>query len=72
MRIVAVTPSVQGVGASDEICGALELLNLEGRADVIVLARGGGSLEDLWSFNEESVARAIFASKIPVVSAVGH
>ena len=64
--------SVQGVGASDEICGALELINLEGRADVIVLARGGGSLEDLWSFNEESVARAIFASKIPVVSAVGH
>ena len=63
---------MQGASSASEICEAIEMLNLEGRSDVIILARGGGSLEDLWSFNEEVVARAIFGSKIPVVSGVGH
>jgi len=63
---------VQGEGAAQEIVSALQAVNGLGAADVIVLCRGGGSLEDLWSFNEERVARAIFASAIPVVSAIGH
>lgn len=63
---------VQGKEAAPEICNALETLNLRKSSDVIVLTRGGGSIEDLWPFNEESVARAIHASDIPVVSAVGH
>ncbi len=63
---------VQGDGAADEIVAALDLLNRLRTVDVIILARGGGSLEDLQAFNSEAVARAIFASDIPVVSAVGH
>ncbi len=63
---------VQGDGAADEIARAVEEFNAWSLADVIILARGGGSLEDIWSFNEEQVARAIAASGIPVVSAVGH
>lgn len=63
---------VQGAGAGQEIVEAIRTLNAEGLVDVIVLARGGGSLEDLWAFNEEIVARAIAASERPVVSAVGH
>ncbi len=63
---------VQGDLAGEEIADALEMLNEEGRAEVIILGRGGGSLEDLWAFNEEGVARAVAASRIPVVSAVGH
>jgi exodeoxyribonuclease VII large subunit len=63
---------VQGDRAAPNIVAAIEALNREGRADVIIVARGGGSLEELWPFNEESVARAIYASRIPVVSAVGH
>ena len=54
------------------IVSALESLNRDGRSDLIILARGGGSLEELWPFNEESVARAIYASRIPVISAIGH
>jgi exodeoxyribonuclease VII large subunit len=70
---VLVSPvRVQGDTAAGEIAAALRTLNRLGGLDVIVLARGGGSLEDLWAFNEEQVARAIAASKIPVVSAVGH
>ncbi len=63
---------VQGEGAAKEITEAIADLNREGSADVLIVGRGGGSLEDLWAFNEESVARAIAASKLPVVSAVGH
>ena len=64
--------AVQGDAAAAQIARAIARLNDEGLADVIIVARGGGSLEDLWCFNAESVARAIFASGIPVVSAVGH
>lgn len=63
---------VQGEGAGEKIADAIKLMNEKDLADVIILARGGGSLEDLWPFNEEVVARAIFASKLPVISAVGH
>lgn len=63
---------VQGEGAAREIASALEYLNRWGEPDVIIVGRGGGSLEDLWAFNEEITARAIYESRIPVVSAVGH
>jgi exodeoxyribonuclease VII large subunit len=63
---------VQGIGAAAEIAKAIAELNELGGLDVLVVGRGGGSLEDLWAFNEEIVARAIVASRIPVVSAVGH
>jgi exodeoxyribonuclease VII large subunit len=63
---------VQGAGAAGEIAEALHDFNSVGGVDLIILARGGGSLEDLWPFNEEIVARAIAGSHIPVVSAVGH
>jgi exodeoxyribonuclease VII large subunit len=71
-QILIVPARVQGVGADREVVAALELANQVARADVIIVARGGGSLEDLWTFNEESVVRAIVASRLPVVSAVGH
>ncbi len=63
---------VQGVGAAGEIARGLQYLNTRRDIDAIVVSRGGGSIEDLWAFNEELVARAIFHSRIPVVSAVGH
>ena len=63
---------VQGEGAGIKIAEAIRIMNEQNLADVIILARGGGSLEDLWPFNEEIVARAIFESKLPVISAVGH
>jgi len=63
---------VQGEGAWKKIVEAIEFMNEKKLADVLILARGGGSLEDLWPFNEEGVARAIFKSDIPVISAVGH
>ena len=63
---------VQGPGAAKEIVKGIETMNEKGLADVIILARGGGSLEDLWPFNEEIVARAIYDSELPVISAVGH
>ena len=63
---------VQGEGAGFEIAEAIGDLNRHGRVDVMIVGRGGGSLEDLWAFNEEVVARAIHASRIPVISAVGH
>lgn len=63
---------VQGEEAPEEIVKAIRYLNRSELADVMIVGRGGGSLEDLWAFNDERVARAIFASRIPVVSAVGH
>lgn len=63
---------VQGAEAAPQVAAAINRLNQDGRADVAIVARGGGSLEELWAFNEEIVARAIFASRIPVVSAIGH
>ena len=72
MEILIFPVRVQGEGACSEIAGAIEELNRGCSVDVIVVGRGGGSLEDLWPFNEEIVARAIYNSEIPVVSAVGH
>ena len=70
---IAVFPTlVQGEKAAEDIVRSLRLANEWGGAYVIILGRGGGSMEDLWPFNEEKVARAIFASEIPVISAVGH
>ncbi len=63
---------VQGEGSALEIARAIEEFNALGIADVLIVGRGGGSIEDLWAFNEEVVAKAIFESKIPIVSAVGH
>ncbi len=63
---------VQGEGAAREIAAGIEFLSLSGKVDVIIAGRGGGSIEDLWAFNEELVVRAIFASRVPVISAVGH
>jgi exodeoxyribonuclease VII large subunit len=71
-QLVLASARVQGEGAASEIAAAIKDLNAYGKVDIIVIGRGGGSLEDLWAFNEEIVARAIFTSKIPVVSAVGH
>ena len=63
---------VQGEGAAGQICRALDEINRQGWAQVAVIIRGGGSLEDLWCFNEEEVATAIFSSKIPVLAGIGH
>ncbi len=63
---------VQGEGAGSKIAKAIKIMNEQKLADVIIVARGGGSLEDLWPFNEEVVARAIYESELPVISAVGH
>ncbi|NLN83899.1 MAG: exodeoxyribonuclease VII large subunit [Firmicutes bacterium] len=63
---------VQGPGAAEEIAKAIELFNREENVDVLIVGRGGGSLEELWAFNEEIVVRAIYASAIPIISAVGH
>ena len=72
VEVVLAPTQVQGDGACEGVCRALADLNDIPDVDVIVVARGGGPLEDLWTFNEEQVARAIFASQVPVVSAVGH
>ena len=72
VSILLAAASVQGSGAAEEIVSALDRLNKDGRADVILCGRGGGSIEDLWPFNEEIVARAIARSRIPVISCVGH
>jgi exodeoxyribonuclease VII large subunit len=72
LRIVCADVRVQGRGAAEEIVRGIELLNTVDEVETIVVARGGGSLEDLWAFNEELVVRAIFASRKPVISGVGH
>ena len=71
-RIVIRPVKVQGEGAAQEIAAAIAELDRSGDVEVVIVGRGGGSLEDLWAFNEEIVARAIFASTVPVISAVGH
>lgn len=71
-KVVILPVRVQGAEAPAEIAGAIRYANKYKVADVIITGRGGGSMEDLWAFNDERVARAIFASEIPVVSAVGH
>lgn len=72
IEVVLLPVRVQGTGAAGEIARAIADFNKYRNVDVVILARGGGSLEDLWAFNEEIVARAIYKSKIPIVSAVGH
>ena len=72
VEIILRPAPVQGEGASFEIARAIDEFNEYGRVDLLIVGRGGGSLEDLWAFNEEVVARAIFRSRIPVISAVGH
>jgi exodeoxyribonuclease VII large subunit len=72
MQVIFRPARVQGDGSALEIAEAIADLNRDGRAEVLIVGRGGGSLEDLWAFNEEIVARAIFRSVIPVISAVGH
>ena len=72
VNILLAASAVQGASAAQEIASALDRLNRDGRADVILCGRGGGSMEDLWAVNEEIVARAIARSRIPVISCVGH
>ncbi|NOY13606.1 MAG: exodeoxyribonuclease VII large subunit [Deltaproteobacteria bacterium] len=72
VRVLLRPVRVQGDGAAAEISAAIAELNREGRSEILIVGRGGGSREDLWAFNEEQVARAIAASDIPVISAVGH
>ncbi|MBK9307254.1 MAG: exodeoxyribonuclease VII large subunit [Nitrospira sp.] len=72
LRIIVAPVQVQGAGAGEQIAGAIHALNTLGGIDVMIVGRGGGSIEDLWSFNEEVVVRAIAGSRIPIVSAVGH
>ncbi len=72
VSVLIAAAKVQGQGAAVEIASAIKMLNSVPDLDIIIVTRGGGSIEDLWAFNEEAVARAIFASQIPVVSAVGH
>src|SRR5207249_4762416 len=72
IHVVVAPAKVQGDGAAQEIAQGVRELNALGGVDVIIVGRGGGSLEDLWAFNDEMLARTIVASKIPVISAVGH
>lgn len=71
-EIVLYPAQVQGSGAAESVVKAIEYFNATDGADTLIVGRGGGSIEDLWAFNEEITARAIYASKIPVISAVGH
>lgn len=71
-RILLCPAAVQGDGAAEQLCNAVRCLNTDGRADVIIIGRGGGSIEDLWAFNDEQLAYEIYNSAIPVISAVGH
>lgn len=72
MNVLLCPASVQGVGASKEIAKAIRTLDKSGRVDVMIVGRGGGSMEDLWAFNEQDVAEAIYNCKTPIISAVGH
>ncbi|GCE11729.1 exodeoxyribonuclease VII large subunit [Tengunoibacter tsumagoiensis] len=72
VRVLLAPALVQGADAPDSIAAAIDLLNEQGEAEVIIVGRGGGSIEELWAFNEEVVARAIARSRIPIISGVGH
>lgn len=72
VEIIIKPAKVQGEGAAEEIAAAIDAFNRWGQVDLLIVGRGGGSLEDLWAFNEEVTARAVFNSKIPIISAVGH
>ncbi|MCH7818278.1 MAG: exodeoxyribonuclease VII large subunit [Candidatus Marinimicrobia bacterium] len=72
VNVILESTRVQGEGAAEEIVSAIEKFNRKGNVDLLIIGRGGGSIEDLWAFNEEIVARAIAASKLPIISAVGH
>jgi exodeoxyribonuclease VII large subunit len=72
VHLILYPTRVQGEGAAQEIAEGIRVLNQFDDIDVLIVGRGGGSIEDLWAFNEEEVARAIFASRIPIISAVGH
>ncbi len=72
IRVTIIPAQVQGEGAAQQILRGLQMANRWGLGDVVVLARGGGSIEDLWAFNDEALAQAIATSRLPVVSAVGH
>lgn len=72
LELVIASTKVQGAGAAESIASGIKLLNSEKNIDLIIVARGGGSIEDLWAFNEEAVARAIYNSRRPVVTGVGH
>lgn len=72
MELVLYSARMQGIGAAEDIIRGIKLFNNEPDIDVIILARGGGSIEDLWAFNEEILARAIFDSKVPIITGVGH
>ena len=71
-RVILYPAAVQGIGAAAEIAQAIRIANERAEVDVLIVGRGGGSIEDLWSFNEEIVAQAVFASVLPIVSGVGH
>lgn len=71
-QITVIPARVQGEGAAQEVARGIDLANAVGGFDVLIVGRGGGSIEDLWCFNEEIVARSIFKSSIPIISAVGH
>src|SRR5262249_29592373 len=72
VRVILAPALVQGEGAAEQVAAAVDALNAHGVADVILVARGGGALEELWAFNEEVVARAIARSQVPVITGVGH
>ncbi len=72
MNVLIYPAQVQGEAAAGEVSAGVRYLNRHGKVDVIIVARGGGSLEDLFAFNDEGLARTIAASKVPVISAIGH
>jgi exodeoxyribonuclease VII large subunit len=72
VRLVVVPAAVQGEAAPEELCYALDQVNRWGGADLVIVGRGGGAREDLWAFNDERVARAVAACRVPTISAVGH
>ena len=72
VKVILESARVQGEGAAEEIVSAIEKFNSGAEVDLLIVGRGGGSIEDLWAFNEEAVARAIAASELPIISAVGH